>query len=354
MKTEMLLPSYIRLLAPGELRRRAEEAREALSPCRVCPHECAIDRFTKTGFCKTPATPLISSFTPHFGEEPVISGTRGSGTVFLGGCNLRCVFCQNHQISQPGTNPLPNLAPTADCLSEIFLKLQARGCHNINWVSPSHQIPQLLEALSIAVEKGLRLPIVYNSNAYDSLEMLRLLENIVDIYLPDLKYADEETALRCSGIRAYPEGARAAIREMFRQLGSAWDVDDEGCLRRGLLIRMLVLPNRLADIEAGVEWIASELSREVTVSLMAQYHPDHLAISPEAYPLLSRTLSPGEWARALESVEKHLQNPGNFIQDYLMAPAYYRPDFSKSKKPFAEIEDFQPQPLDIGPRSTDD
>ena len=341
MKTEMLLPSYLRLLTPGELRRRAEEAADALSPCRVCPHECSIDRFTHAGFCKTPATPLVCSFTPHFGEEPVISGSRGSGTVFLGGCNLQCVFCQNHQISQPGTDPLQNLAPTADDLSEIFLELQARGCHNINWVSPSHQVPQLLAALSIAAEKGLRLPIVYNSNAYDSLEMLRLLEGVVDIYLPDLKYADEETAFRCSGIRDYPERARAAIREMFRQLGSAWDVDKQGCLRRGLLVRLLVLPNQLADIDASLAWIASELSPEISISLMAQYHPEHEARSTDTQPLLSRSISPGEWARALDSVEKYLRSPNSCIQDYRSAPSYYRPNFSKPEKPFADIRDFQ-------------
>lgn len=340
MKTKERLPSYLRRLAPDELRRRAQEAVELLSSCRVCPHECAVDRRTQLGFCRMPATPMVASFTAHFGEEPVLSGSRGSGTVFLGGCNLRCVYCQNHQISQPGSGPRPTMAATAKDLAEIFLKLQLQGCHNINWVSPSHQLPQLLEALSIAVDQGLRLPIVYNSNAYDSIEMLRLLEGIIDIYLPDLKYADEATARLCSGIPDYPDHARRALQEMYRQLGNTWLLDEDGCLQRGLLVRLLVLPNRLADIDDSLAWLASELSPEISISLMAQYHPDHKAISSDRYPLLSRRISPGEWARALESVTDHLRSPNIFVQDYRMAPSYYRPDFSRPEKPFTDITDF--------------
>lgn len=266
----------------------------------------------------------------------------------MGGCNLQCVYCQNHQISQPERGSaahrdpasIENITPQASDLAKIFLALQARGCHNINWVSPSHQAPQLLSALLIAAEHGLHLPIVYNTNAYDSLEMLRLLDGVVDIYLPDLKYADEDNARLYSGASNYPAAARAAIKEMYRQLSSGWKLDEEGTLRRGLLIRLLVLPNQLAGLEENLQWLADNLSPEISISLMAQYRPDHLVLTSERYPLLSRPISCGEWERALESVEKYLPEARCFIQNHREAPGYYLPDFSRPEQPFPDIEDF--------------
>ncbi len=231
-------------------------------------------------------------------------------------------------------------AITAEELASIQLALADRGCHNINWVSPTHQVPQLVRALAMAAHRGLRLPIVYNTNAYDSVEVLRLLEDVVDIWMPDLKYADAEACHMASRVDDYPQRARAALREMYRQVGDAWETGPGGTLRRGLLVRILVLPNDLAGVEDSLRWIASELSPHVAISLMAQYYPAHLAALPGRYPLLSRPISAGEWDRALAALERFMDGENCYIQDYRQAPAYYRPDFSDRLHPFPDMDDF--------------
>ena len=262
--------SYVRLARSGELGERARSLDALLEDCTVCPRECRVDRRSELGECATGADAVVASWNPHHGEEPVISSRRGSGTVFLGNCNLRCVFCQNHDISQRPMD-FANRSISDEELASIFIDLQDRGCHNLNWVSPSHQVPQLVRALEIAAHRGLSLPVVYNSNGYDSVEVLRLLDGIVDVYMPDLKYAQPEAGCRLSSVEDYPRHARAALAEMYRQIGDTWDLGPEGELRRGLLVRLLVLPEGLGGVEANLAWIARALSPTVAVSLLAQY-----------------------------------------------------------------------------------
>jgi putative pyruvate formate lyase activating enzyme len=309
-----------------------------LADCAICPHACHVDRHRELGVCATGTEPIVASWTPHFGEEPVISGRRGSGTVFLGSCNLRCVYCQNHEISQRPRQMRP-CEQSVEGLAQAFLDLQGRGCHNISWVSPSHQVPQLVQALDQAAARGLRLPIVYNSNGYDSVEVLSLLDGVVDIYMPDLKYASAETGAELSGAPDYPQRAREALQEMLRQVGDTWDLAPDGTLARGLLVRILVLPNDLADVGESLRWIASELSPRVGISLMAQYYPTHRATSGR-YPLLERGISAGEWARALDALERLMEGDHHHVQDHCGAAEYYRPDFSDRVVPFKDISDF--------------
>jgi len=332
--------SYIDLLHSGELARRVVLLDRLLESCNLCPHACEVDRRREPGRCSTSDQALVASWTPHFGEEPVISGRRGSGTVFLANCNLRCVYCQNAEISQHPASFRGRSIPVED-LADIFLELQRRGCHNVNWVSPTHQVPQLVRALARAAQDGLKIPVVYNSNGYDSVEALQLLDDVVDVYMPDLKYADAATGDELSGAPDYPQHARAAIAEMFRQVGPGRTIGADGTLERGLLIRMLVLPNQLADVEDNLHWIATELSPHVTVALMAQYYPCHKAAEPGRYPLLSRGISAGEWARAVDALERFMEGDHHFVQNRRLAPRYYRPDFSDRERPFADIEDFE-------------
>ena len=319
-------------LPAGELLRRAELLRARLAVCDLCPQLCGINRLAgATGRCGTGAQARIASICDHHGEEPVISGTRGSGTVFLAGCSLRCVYCQNCQISQGGPDAYPGY--TAEALAAAFLALQGRGCHNVNWVSPTHVTAQLVEALALAIPRGFSLPIVYNSHGYDSLSVLALLDGIVDIYLPDLKYADAETALRLSGAPDYPDSAIAAIREMYRQVGPLL-LDEHDLARRGLIVRHLVLPNNLSGTRAALRRLADEVSPEVTVSLMAQYYPTHHAGSQ---PELARTITDAEYEEALDAfLEAGLEN--GWAQEPQQAPDSYRPDFQE-EHPFAKAVD---------------
>ena len=333
-------PGYVELVHSVELGDRVERLAAMLERCTVCPRECGVDRRKDLGTCAAGANPVVASWTAHFGEEPVISGRRGSGTVFLANCNLRCVFCQNHDISQRPKTFVGRSMTTGE-VAAIFLELQDRGCHNINWVSPSHQVPQLVRALDTAARRGLSLPIVYNTNAYDSVEVLRLLDGVVDVYLPDLKYACADAGREASRIPDYPDRARAALAEMYRQVGGDWEVGPDGTLNRGLLVRLLVLPNDLAGIEESLRWIASELSPAVGISLMSQYHPSHLAARPGRYPLLSRPISAGEWGRALAALERLTTGDHRWIQDHRLAPAYYLPDFSDPSEPFPDRRDFE-------------
>lgn len=264
-------PAY-RALDPGAIRARAEAAWELADPCRLCPRECGVPRREgKVGVCRTGERAVVSSYGPHFGEEPPLTGWRGSGTIFFGRCNLRCLYCQNYEISQEGEGR----EVTAPELAEIMLTLERWGCHNVNLVSPSHVIPQVLSALAIAAEKGFSLPLVYNTGGYDAVEALRLLEGVVDIYMPDMKYSDAEVGKRLSGIRDYPQRNRDAVREMHHQVGDL--VISGGLARRGLIVRHLVLPQGLAGTEEVVRFLVEEISPHTYVNVMGQYRPCYRA-----------------------------------------------------------------------------
>ncbi len=332
-------PSYLKLFSTGDLRARVEALETLLARCTVCPRDCLNDRLqNELAACYSGRLPIVSSYTPHFGEEPALTGTRGAGNIFFGNCNLRCVYCQNYQISQTHRQQLKNEI-THERLAEMMLELQARGCHNINFVSPTHFAPQLARAVLVAAAQGLQLPIVYNTNAYDSVEVLRLLDGIVDVYLPDLKYADSADGYAYSKVHDYTEHARRALVEMYRQTGDELVFDEDGLLRRGLVVRLLVLPNDLAGIRESLEWIRDTLSPRVAVSLMAQYYATNRAATDERYALLSRRISEGEWLRAVNALDTVGMEEG-WMQEYDGASHYYRPDFNDPATPFKDIRDF--------------
>jgi len=340
MSAQPLKPSYLSLWRSGELVRRVEALEALLESCTVCPRDCLNNRLKdEIAACYSGRLPIVSSYTSHFGEEPPLVGTRGAGNIFFGNCNLRCVYCQNYQISQTHKEQIKNQI-THERLSEIMLELQARGCHNINFVSPTHFAPQMARAILLAADRGLRLPIVYNTNAYDSVEVLRLLDGIVDVYLPDLKYAENEAGYLYSKVRSYKDCARLALKEMYRQTGNDLVFDEDGLLRRGLVIRLLVLPNDIAGVRESLEWISSELSPRVTVSMMAQYYPTNVAGTNPRYTLLSRRIRESEWLNALAALDEVGMSEG-WMQEYDGAAFYYRPDFSDSNKPFKDIRDFE-------------
>src|SRR5580765_162751 len=329
--TDQHQPSYLRLLQSGELAHRVEALEQLLSSCTVCPLDCGNNRLQdELARCYSGRLPIVSSYTAHFGEEPPLTGTRGAGNIFFGNCNLRCVYCQNYQISQAHKQQIKNQI-THERLAEMMLELQARGCHNINFVSPTHFAPQMARAILIAAQKGLRLPIVYNTNAYDSVEVLKLLDGIVDIYLPDLKYADSDAGFQYSKVRDYALHARAAIKEMHRQTGDELVFDENGLLQHGLLIRLLVLPNDIAGIEENLRWIRDELSPKTAISLMAQYYATNKAATDERYILLSRRISEGEWFEAISLLDDLGMEEG-FMQEYESASHYYRPDFTDAER----------------------
>lgn len=284
--------AYLSLYRSGELRDRVEAARSLLRNCRVCPRHCGVDRLNgELGKCRTPGEVMVSSYGPHFGEESPLVGKNGSGTIFFTNCNLRCVFCQNYSISQLGEGD----KVSKEELACMMLSLQDKGCHNINLVSPTHVVPQILEAFEMAVKSGLQLPLVYNSGGYDSIETLRLLDGIVDIYMPDMKYSDEKNAEKLSGVENYPSINRAAVKEMHRQVGDL-QINEDGIAQRGLLVRHLVLPHGLAGTKEVVNFLANEVSPDTYVNIMAQYHPCHKA---SQFPSLSRRISAGEFQEAV-------------------------------------------------------
>ena len=333
-------PKYLTLLAENKLEERVLQLEELLRSCNVCPKDCGNDRTRdEIAACYSGRLPIVSSYTAHFGEEPVLSGTHGAGNIFFGNCNLRCVYCQNYQISQTWKQQRKNEV-THERLAEMMLELQDRGCHNIGFVSPTHFAPQMARAISIAVHRGLRLPIVYNTNAYDSVEVLKLLDGIVDVYLPDLKYADSDAGFQFSKVRDYAVHARAAIKEMHRQMGDSLVFGEDGLLKRGLLIRLLVLPNDIAGIEENLRWIRDELSPRTAISLMAQYYATNKAATDDRYILLSRRISEREWFEAVSLLED-LGIEEGFMQEYESASYYYRPDFTDAEEPFRDIRDFQ-------------
>jgi len=291
-------PSYLELWTNGELQKRAEKAGQTLKSCRLCPRQCRVNRTgEERGFCRAGFLPMVSSYTVHWGEEPPICGPRGSGTIFFTHCNLHCVFCQNYPVSQLRVGK----EVSVEALGRMMLALQNRGCHNINLVTPTHFVPQILKALCLAVEEGFRLPFVYNTNGYDSLETLALLEGIVDIYLPDMKYADEDVARAYSQALDYPAVNSMAIREMYRQVGVGTYAPD-GTMERGLIIRHLLLPNGLAGTEKMARFVAETFSPPCPISLMTQFFPAYRA---REFPELRRRLHRREFKEALEILDRY-------------------------------------------------
>lgn len=290
-------PSYLKLLEKGELERRIDALYEYMSPCRLCPHECKVDRLKgERGFCRVGAKPVVASYGPHFGEERPLVGTSGSGTIFFTYCNMACVYCQNWEISHLGEGEEIEV----EDLAKIMVILQVWGCHNINLVTPTHQIAFIVEAIKRAAEKGLCLPIVYNCGGYESVETLKLLEGIIDIYMPDIKYMDAQVALRLSKIRNYPERVKEAVKEMHRQVGDL--VIEGGIAKRGLIIRHLVLPGDLSQTEEVIKFVAEEVSPDTYFNLMDQYRPCGDAWK---YPPLDRKITKEEWNRALGLASKY-------------------------------------------------
>lgn len=292
------MAGYQRLHQTGELRVRAQKASAKLESCSLCPHQCRVNRLSgESGMCRVTDRVVVSSYGPHFSEESPLVGRNGSGTIFFTYCHLRCIYCQNYSISQMGEGSPLN----SEQLAAMMLSLQTRGCHNINLVSPSHVVPYILDALDVAAGRGLNLPLVYNSSGYDSVETLQMLDGIIDIYMPDMKYANEKTAEKLSGVKGYPAVNRAAVREMHRQVGDL-QIDKDGVARHGLLIRHLVLPDGLAGTEETVRFIAREISADTYVNIMAQYHPEYRA---HEVPAISRRLLASEFRVAINLAHRY-------------------------------------------------
>jgi putative pyruvate formate lyase activating enzyme len=281
-----------------------------LENCRLCPRHCEVNRLAgDSGKCRVTSRFKVSSYGPHFGEEAPLVGRYGSGTIFFTYCNLRCVFCQNYTISQLGEGDEVD----AEALARIMLSLKTRGCHNINLVSPTHVVPYILEALELAASDGLSMPLVYNSGGYDSLETLELLDGVVDIYMPDMKYSDQRIAEQLSGIKDYPQINRTAVREMYRQVGDL-QIDEAGVAQQGLLVRHLVLPNNLAGTDKVVQFLAEEISLNTYLNIMAQYHPCHKAYGIQK---LARPVNKQEFYEAIDlASQKGLQRLDK--QQYLL------------------------------------
>jgi len=286
-------PAYLTLLENAKFKERVQESHKLLEECECCGWQCRVNRLhQQLGKCLTGEEALVSSYGPHHGEEAPLSGWKGSGTIFFARCNLNCVFCQNHDISQTDTGkPM-----TVYELSSVMLHLQGLGCHNINLVSPSHVVPQIIEAIFHAASNGLTIPIVYNTGGYDSLLSLKLLDGIIDIYMPDMKYADDKIAKKYSGIPKYAQINRQAVKEMHLQVGNL-QVNDLGLATRGILIRHLVLPDKLAGTEEIMKFIASELSTDTFINIMDQYHPEHFA---HQYPEINRRIVQDEYSDAIK------------------------------------------------------
>lgn len=292
-----LLPHHIRMSRDGTLAIRAEQARQLLEECTLCPHSCRVNRMQgETGFCRAGEKVIISSAGPHFGEEDVLVGGNGSGTIFFGLCNLACKFCQNYELSHQGEGSTISIKELAD----IMLSLQRLGCHNVNFVSPTHYAAQIVQAVLLAAEQGLTLPLVYNSGGYDSLKTLELMDGVIDIYMPDLKFMDEDIALGYTGARNYPQTVKEAIREMHRQVGDL-QVDEDGLAVRGLLVRHLVMPEGLAGTEAAMEFLAKEISPETFVNVMGQYSPYYQARHD---PIIGRRVTRKELLDAVDIAKK--------------------------------------------------
>ena len=286
-------PSYLALASAGELGLRAERLWERLKSCDLCPRMCRVDRTAgQRGFCRVGERVMVSSFGPHFGEEPELVGRHGSGTIFFTSCNLGCVFCQNYDIS----HLMRGTEESCEELSASMIRLQRMGCHNINLVTPTHFVPQIVRAIALAADAGLRIPIVYNCGGYESIETLKALEGIVDIYMPDIKFSGKQQARKYLNAPDYPEVVKAALVEMHRQVG-VLQVDSDGIAYRGLLVRHLVMPGGLAGSGEFARFIAQEISKRTYVNIMAQYHPEYRA---SEFPELTKSDIWDQYVRAVE------------------------------------------------------
>ncbi|OGP96251.1 MAG: radical SAM protein [Deltaproteobacteria bacterium RBG_16_47_11] len=292
------IPSYIRPFEKGELQQRIRVLKESLKECRLCPRECGVNRLNgEVGVCQAGLEPMVSSAFPHFGEEPPLVGYHGSGTIFLTHCNLRCIFCQNYDISHLGNGE----QMTSSDMARVMVRLQEMGCHNINFVTPTHYAPQIVASLPDAIEKGLRLPIVYNCSGYESIEVIRLLEGVVDIYMPDVKYMDRKYSKKFSNAPDYPEVIQGVLKEMHRQVGDL-TANSKGVAERGLLIRHLVMPNGVASSEAVLRFIAEEISVHSYVNIMDQYRPEYRA---HECPEINRRITQKEYLEATQWAKRY-------------------------------------------------
>lgn len=313
-------PSYISLYNNKELKKRAESLYNSLIKCEICPRKCRVNRFKEVGFCRSGINIKVSEINPHFGEEPVITGKKGSGTIFFSNCTMSCVYCQNFQISQEGLGKEISIEE----LAEGMIRLQRLGCHNINLVTPTHFIPQILMSLVIACEKGLNIPIVYNTNGYDLIDTLKVLDGIVDIYLPDIKYSDNEKAILYSKAKDYVEISRKAIKEMYRQVGNLL-INNEGIAERGLIVRHLVLPEDIAGTSSSLKFLAEEISPKVAISMMSQYTPLYKAYK---IPPLNRYITEKEYENATKFLEVFgLQN--GWVQEFIDRNYLFVPNFKR-------------------------
>jgi putative pyruvate formate lyase activating enzyme len=304
-----LYPAYLESYHNGKLFRIIEETFKMLEACCICPRRCKVNRLKdERGFCKTVLLPQVCSFMPHHGEEPPISGTKGSGTIFFSHCNMACVYCQNYEFSQLGEGREVDFAQ----LAQFMLELQQMGCHNINLVTPTHVMPQILKALSMAIPKGLKIPIVYNTGGYELPEMIKLLDGIVDIYLPDMRYADSDAAIKYSSAPDYPKYNQPAVKEMHQQVGVA-KIYNQGIIKRGVIIRHLVLPHHISGTEKIMKFIAEEISKDTYISLMSQYFPCYKA--PQLKEI-SRRISYQEYEEAKAIMQRYGLNNGWIQESY--------------------------------------
>jgi len=299
-----------------------------LNKCLICPHKCKVNRKSEEkGFCNAGYNPVISSAMPHHGEEPPISGNRGSGTIFFTYCNMKCVYCQNYQISQEFEGTKCSISELADSM----IRLQNLSCHNINFVSPTIWIPQIIKALSIARNKGLSVPTVFNTGGYDNPKIIKMLDGIIDIYMPDMRYSNDDMARKYSMVEEYVRYNRQSVKEMYRQVGEL-KVDPEGVALKGLMIRLLVLPENIGGIKKTLDFIKNELSTDVYLSIMAQYHPTYKA---SRYPELNRMITAKEYLEVVKYAEKRGFSYG-WTQDHISLNSkedLFIPDF-KDKKIF--------------------
>lgn len=289
----MFEAGYLKLFKDGKLHSKVEEAYKLMEKCSLCARNCGVNRLKdEKKFCATGITPVVSSYGPHFGEESPLVGRHGSGTIFLTNCNLGCIFCQNYDISHLSQGEPASI----DSIAGMMISLKRRGCNNINFVTPTHQMPMLLEALEKSIPKGLNVPVVWNCGGYESMEALKILDGIVDIYMPDFKYWDSEPAMKYSSAKNYPEVARAAIKEMHRQVGDL-KLDKEGIATRGLLVRHLVMPDNISGTKDFTWWLSKEVSPATYLNIMDQYHPCHEA---HKFPEINRRITKEEYAQALK------------------------------------------------------
>ncbi|MFH0762575.1 MAG: radical SAM protein [Candidatus Omnitrophota bacterium] len=280
-----------------------------LEACSICPRKCGVNRLKgEKGFCKTGLKPYVYSFMAHHGEEPPISGKKGSGTIFFSNCNMSCLYCQNYEFSQRGQGREVDFQE----LSSMMLELQKAGCHNLNLVTPTHIMPQILAALKIAVSGGLKIPVVYNTGGYELPQVIKMLEGIVDVYLADMRYADEDAATKYSSAPDYPGYNRESVKEMYRQVGTA-EIEESGIIKRGLVIRHLVLPHQVSGVDKIMRFIKEEISQDTYISLMSQYLPYYKA---SAFKDISRRITKDEYEEAKSSLQKYGLHNGWIQESY--------------------------------------